>query len=231
MAEHLHTMSALPRLSATSIIVTTKLDVYLCQWPAGIPDDPAVTSRLSLQLQPHPASSGDFLTAKHYAKLYHLMKSVKAAHKAGRVNLDSYTLYAEYFNAITEIAEAIHGDAVLDKAVMEYKPEPSKTTNSTTSNVRSTSNESVRRKTSQMPNLLDVDASPINEPSAIYPDVITAIYNRQINTATNQRYGYCVLSGDNFDIIPVLDWMNNENGQHNGPIMPYSDPFDTVEEH
>ena len=225
-SQHLHTMSALPRLSATSIIVNTNLTVHLCQWPVGTTDEPDVMARLSLPLQPHPASAGDFLTAKHYARLYHLMKSVKSAHQSGRVNLDSYTLYAEYFNAITEIAELIHGGAELDKAVMDYKPDNSK---STTSNVRSTTNESARIKTSQMPSLLDEQADAVNEPTDIYPTVYTAIYNRQLNPTTNQRYGYCVLSGDTFDVIPILYWLNNDNAQHNGPIMPYSDPFDDIQ--
>ena len=224
--EHLHTNGYLPRLHWASIIVTTKLDVYLCQWPANTTDDQETIDRLSLPLPPHPASAGDFLTPAHYARLYHLMKSVRAAHQAGRVSIGQYSLYAEYFNAITEIAEAIHGDAELDNAVMEYKPGNTK---STTGNPAAGTTGSARRKTSQMPNLLDVEAEPINEPTAIYPDVITAIYNRQINPTTNQRYGYCVLSGVNFAIIPILDWLNNENGTFNGPIMPYSDPFDYVE--
>jgi len=222
MAEHLHTMSALPRLSATSIIVETNLTVYLCQWPGGTTDETEVLSRLSLPQPPHPASAGDFLTAKHYARLYHLMRSVRAAHQAGRVSIGQYSLYAEYFNAITEIAEAIHGGAELDKAVVEYKP---KTTNSPSAGTT----EGARRVLLRVLSMLDEQADATNDPSAIYPDVFTAIYNRQINTATNQRYGYCVLSGVNFDIIPIIDWLNNVDGSFNGPIMPYSDPFADIQ--
>lgn len=210
MTTHLHTHGYISRLHPTSVIVTTALHVYLCVW-ADMAHDTDEDDGFLMREVPTSITNGDFLTAAHYARLYHLMKSVKVAHTSGRVTLEHYALYAEYFNAITTLAEAIHTAATLDEAVDTYTPP-------TTATPTPTNNGKATKKPSQMPNLLDVDVNPTNDPPTILPTIYTGIYSRAVNPPA-----WCVMGANDYAVIPIVDWLTADSP---AVLIPYVDPFD-----